>query len=712
MTFKLTTVSTAILAALASSAALAQDNTELQTDESMTITGRGFDDYKVDHASGAMRADISLLDTPQSVAVIPEIILDEQLATTLGEALSNDASVSPGTKKWNREVFSLRGFELASGDGYLIDGHQQFAHYMLPIETLERVEILKGPSSMLYGASNPGGLVNMVRKRPTFEPMVNVGTDIDDNGSHRVHIDASGSLNESGSLRGRMVMVKQDTEEVRQYADGDNRERDRFLGYGIIEADISDWGLLSVHYERTQDKANIDSGAWLDSNGNVIGDKDLIRDMSWAYTDNNVQNVGFDFTAYLNHGWELSTGYNYQQFDRRRFDSSPNTTARTELDGSYSITPFDRLDEWVHHTFYADLKGNFEALGVEHNTVFGINGLLYEYAQQRQTGERQDIGSDGSGALPDINYKNGARSESDNTSVGFYMQDLVTLNDQWQVLLGLRYDKYYDEISGTDSEGNAIKVSDGNDSSAFSPKVGVIYHPAYNGTIYASYAESFSHQSNVLNDNDTITEFDPLESRQFEVGTKWELFDQSLLLTGAIFDIELSNVQFTEYVDEDTSITTQGGKQRHQGAEAGAQGRISDKFFVMASAMYIDAEYTKDDTYQGNTPANVPEWSGSAWTRYAFTPSTAVNLGLNYQGERYADESNLVKLDGYTRIDAGASHKIKSGDVTWDLRFNIENLLDKEYFVGSGGTQDSFGIIRDVHYGDERRLKLSVNATF
>ena len=118
---------------------------------------------KVDEAKGAMRTDVSLLETAQSVTVISSTIVEEQLATTLGEVLTNDASLSAGSKQRNREVFNLRGFELSSSNGYLRDGHQHWSHYQQPIETLEAVEVIKGPSSILYGQSGPGGLVNMVK---------------------------------------------------------------------------------------------------------------------------------------------------------------------------------------------------------------------------------------------------------------------------------------------------------------------------------------------------------------------------------------------------------------------------------------------------------------------------------------------------------------------------------------------------------------------
>ncbi|MBU1437894.1 MAG: TonB-dependent receptor plug domain-containing protein [Gammaproteobacteria bacterium] len=159
------------LVALSSAANESEANTNANAMEVITINGASFDDYQVQDASGAMRSNIPLLETAQSVTVIPEIIMAEQLATTLGEVLNNDASLSPGSTQRNREVFSSRGFELSSSTGYLRDGHQHWSHYQQPIETLSRVEVIKGPSSILYGQSAPGGLVNMVTKKPTVAPL-------------------------------------------------------------------------------------------------------------------------------------------------------------------------------------------------------------------------------------------------------------------------------------------------------------------------------------------------------------------------------------------------------------------------------------------------------------------------------------------------------------------------------------------------------------
>ncbi|WP_162063012.1 TonB-dependent siderophore receptor [Vibrio taketomensis] len=704
MNFKVTTICSAVVLALSTSAVNAQ-NTETPVDETIVVHAQSFNDYKVDSATGAMRTDTSMLDTAQSINVIPEIVLEEQLATTLGEALQNDASVSAGTQKWNREVFYLRGFELSSSNGYLRNGHSLFTHYMLPIETLESIEVIKGPSSLLYGRAAPGGLINMVSKKPTEAPRVNLGTNFDDLGSTHHHIDVSGKLNESGTVRGRTVMVKQDSVESRKYATGEERERDRFLGYGVIEADLSDWGLVSFNYEKTNDKAPLDTGTWLDLNGNVIGDRDTIRDANWSFIENDVENWGVDLDLYLSSQWRANLSFNSQEMKRHRYDSMPTPTANTIVDGSYILNkPFDRHDTWKTKAFHADLHGDFTALNVDHQVLLGVNGQFYDYAQLRVKNKTViDVNPGENPVNPGLDYHNATEPyESDNNYYGFYVQDLVTFNDQWQALVGGRYDMYF--ADGTTSTDKVVKGA--NDSESFSPKAGIIYHPSDNGSIYANYSESFNPVDNVVNDDGSVTERKPEESRQYEVGTKWELMDSRLLLTAAAFDIEKSNISISE-----GGITTQNGIQRHIGAELGAQGQVSDKLFVMMSGMYLDANFDKHDKYQDKAPANVPEWSGSVWTRYALTENTAFNLGAFYEGERWADNANTVKLDSYVRFDTGASHSIKSDYVNWDFRFNIENLFDTDYVAGTGGSTTE-GVVTDVHYGSERRFKFSVNATF
>lgn len=683
---------------LAVSAAMSQLSyaEEAQLDD-VVISGSYFNDYKVDDAKGAMRSHISLLDTPQSVSVITNTIIDEQLATTLGQVLSNDASLTAGSKQRNREVFNLRGFELSSSTGYLRDGHQHWSHYQQPIETLESVEVIKGPSSILYGTSGPGGLINMVTKKPTYYDLLTLSTDIDDQGSTRFMLDAGGALTESKDLRYRTTLVKQDVNFDREYQNGEQRERDRFLGALVLDYNISENALVSFHYDKTNDKAGLDTGAWLDQSGNVIGgisgDDKVIHDMSWAFTDITVENIGIDFELGLNEFWDLSIGYNEQSFTRQRFESSAKKPADYQPGDSYESSPYDRYDDWQFKTAFVDFNGDFEFAGVNHQMLIGANYLDYYYGQLKTTGDSFTYTpGQAEPDRPDISYKTDSdESISEYQQYGIYLQDLITLNEYWQVSIGGRYDKQDKKDA---------------DNTSLLPKGALLFSPNDQSTIYASYSESFEPQStetlNDENDSNHGMDLEAMTAKQVELGAKWQLMDERLLLTTAVFDINKTGMLVTEDIDDpdfDTR-TSQAGEQRHKGFEVAAQGAVSDKLFVMASAMNLHAVYEKDEHYQGNTPADVADWSANIWSRYELTHQLALNAGAFYEGERFADNENTIIKDAYTRVDIGASYKMKLSKTDVDFRFNIQNVFDTEYLAGGGPSS--------VTVGDGRSYRLAI----
>ncbi|HAY93145.1 TonB-dependent receptor [Shewanella sp.] len=706
MVFKYSVIGLAVGSALMAMPVIAEVASDKNI-ERINVTGRTFNDYKVGSASGAMRGDIDLMDTPQSVNVIPDFVTDEQLATNLAEVLVNDSSVTAGTTRWNRQVFSIRGFELDSGNGYLINGHQQWSHYVQPIETLQQVEVLKGPSSMLYGQSGPGGLVNMVTKKPTYDSMLDLGFDTDGLGSTRAQLDAGGSLNDAQSLRYRGVLVKQDTKYWREYsANDENQERDRWLGYLNLEFDVSDDVLLSVKYDHTQDKAGIDAGGWLDKQGNVIGERKTVWDAPWAFTDNTVSNLGADLTWQMSDDWKVKVGYNDQQFNRQRLDSAPSLNKGSEdpyKDG-YTINPFDRYDDWQHKTAYVDFTGEFSLAGMEHQFLIGANYLDYFYQQQIQKGKSQPVIPGQPIIQQDLDYHQGKLSNpSEYKYYGFYLQDLMTLNEQWKLLAGVRYDEQK-------------KDGEGENSYAVSPKFGVIYLPMANGSIYVNYSKSFTPQGSVTSSEDVNhgDNLKPEYGTQYELGTKWELFNDSLLLTAALFDITVSNVTTVQDIpltnEGDKTITTQGGEQHHRGFEVGAQGQLGDSWFVTSSMMYLDAEYNTGagkiggKNLDGKTPIDAPEWSANIWTRYEVTDNFAMNFGAIYVGERFADADNTITKDGYVRFDIGAAYTMDIMGKDVSIRANVRNLFDTEYLDG--------GSDKMVTIGQDRNFSVAVEAKF
>ncbi|MGL5027113.1 MAG: TonB-dependent receptor, partial [Shewanella oncorhynchi] len=286
---------------------------------------------------------------------------------------------------------------------------------------------------------------------------------------------------------------------------------------------------------------------------------------------------------------------------------------------------------------------------------------------------------------------------------GFYLQDLMTLNDQWKLLAGVRYDEQK-------------KDGEGENSYAVSPKFGVIYSPMANGSIYVNYSKSFTPQGSVTSSEDVNhgDNLKPEYGTQYELGTKWELFDDSLLLTAALFDITVSNVTIEQDIPETSdgnkTITTQGGEQHHRGFEVGAQGQLGDSWFVTSSMMYLDAEYKtgagKIDgkILDGKTPIDAPEWSANIWTRYEVTDNFAMNFGAIYVGERFADKDNSITKDGYVRFDIGAAYTMDIMGKDVSIRANVRNLFDTEYLDG--------GSDKMVTIGQDRNFSVAVEAKF
>ncbi|ELB2226445.1 TonB-dependent siderophore enterobactin receptor PeuA [Vibrio parahaemolyticus] len=671
----------------------------VQTDEHLVVEGREFG-YKADTNSTAMRMEMTQLETPGQVAVIDETVIDEQRASTLGEVLRNDASVSAGGTSRNRERFSLRGFELSSSDGFLRDGRQHWSHYRQPIELLERVEVLKGPSGLLYGKSEPGGLVNMVSKKPTTQTQVSLSQDIGSNEHSRTVLDVSGSLNDAETLRARAIFAKENYSSWRTYGDGTKPQTDRVVGGLVVEYDITENIMVSAHYDRTKDEGSVDSGAYIVDGKPVRGDK-YIWDAQWSKIDNDVENYGIDINAQVTDNVNVKAGYNRQDFKRFDVESYPKFD-NYDKDGVIRHKGNERTDNWVFDTAYLDVTTNFSLLGTENTFLVGANYLDYKYDRFMALHAGEDVAAGTTVTRPGtVRSKKSPRREHD--TWGIYAQNMMTINDYWQVLAGARYDE---------------KREDSLTENQVSPKLGVIFHPTSNGSIYVQYSESFMPQGEVSNGSRIyINDGEKLDAERgisYEIGTKWELFDQRLFVSGAVFDITLENISLDVESGKDASNQllhkkTQGGEQVHKGAELMAQGFVTPELSLTASAMYLDAELKKAERFEGNRPADVPEFSASLWSSYKVQDNTNLNLGLIYEGDRYGDAKNTFKKDGYARIDMGVSYKHKY-DENLDIiaRFNVENLFDTDYLAGGGSTNGDQKGASGVVVGEERNYMATI----
>ncbi|WP_085299388.1 TonB-dependent siderophore receptor [Cognaticolwellia mytili] len=692
MNTKVKLISAVIAVILQPTSAFATANDKIDKDiEVLTVIGKHAH-YKTDEAHAAMRSNVSLLNTPQAVTVIPVEVMNDQLVVTLGDALRNDASVSIGRVTTDRERFSLRGFTLEESTNLLKNGHQHFSKYRLPMALIDNVEVLKGPSSLLYGQSTPGGLVNLVTKKPTFDSFAELSIKGDENGSLRMGLDVGGSLNEEKTIRYRAIVEKEDNKNWREYQSGSAQESDFIVGSLMTDIDVSDDLTLSFHFDSSDEVAGQDSGALVDDNGKVIGGDDLIWDMPWTKIDAQSQNYGADISYQLNEDWKLETGYNNQHNERERWESKPQTQDDFDPEtGLYENKPYDKLEDWKQQAFYFDFVGSVEFAGMSHDLLLGGNYLKHEYTSLKVKGDKQEANLNESTIIPRqvLDYTDATAKDESYKYYGVFTQDLITVNDQWQVLLGVRFDKQ--------------EKADADNSSVL-PKFGLIYHPSENASIYANYSESFEPQGDVTDDEDANfgLELDPVKGIMVEVGAKWELFSGKLRLNAAAFDIKRKNIVLEVNLENDPDfeiITTQGGIQRHKGLELGAIGEINEDLSLITSAMYLNAKYDAHNEYQGNRPEDVPELTASAWLKYSVSENAALNVGAFYEGGRYADAKNSLEKAGYTRFDAGISYAVPLAGNDLLVRLNVENLFDKGYLAGGENGEINVGKPRTVKFG-------------
>jgi len=672
------------------------DQSIVKSIEVLTVMGQ-LAHYKTDEAHAAMRSDVPLLNTPQSVTVIPADVINDQLVVTLGEALRNDASVSIGRVTTDRERFSLRGFSLDESTNLLKNGHQHFAKYRLPMALIDNVEVLKGPSSLLYGQSTPGGLINLVTKKPTFESFGEISVKGDDNGSLRMGLDLGGSVNDDKTIRYRAILEKEDNKNWREYQDGSAQESDFIVGSLMTDIDVNDDLTLSLHFDSSDEVAGQDSGALVDAKSNIVGTSKLIWDMPWTKVDAKSQNYGADIAYQLNENWQLDAGYNNQHNERERWESKPQTQDDFDVaTGIYENKPYDKLEDWKQQSFYFDFVGSVELAGLSHDLLVGGNYLKHEYTSLKVKGDKQDGDLNAGTIIPHqaLDYADAKAKDETYKYYGVFTQDLITVNDQWQVLVGVRFDKQ-EKVDA--------------DNSSVLPKLGLIYHPNQNASIYLNYSESFEPQGDVTDDVDASVglKLDPVKGVMYEVGAKWELFAGKLRLNIAAFDINRKNIVLEVNLENDPDfeiITTQGGIQRHKGLELGAIGEINDSLSLITSAMYLDAKYDAHNEYQGNRPEDVPELTASAWLKYSMTENVALNVGAFYEGERYGDAKNSFVKAGYTRFDAGVSYTVPVAGNYLSMRLNVENLFDKGYLAG--------GENGEINVGKPRTLKFGINYKF
>jgi iron complex outermembrane receptor protein len=652
-------------------------------DEFVTVVG-GDETYRASTATTAMRADIALRDTPQSIQVVTQQTIQDQNAITAETAVRNVSGVTvPNTSGGRAEDFTIRGFTSSGNtyrDGIRNDFNSNRAHAEL--SNVERIEVLKGPASILYGRLDPSGVVNYVTKKPRTDRYFSIQTTVGSFGLVRPQIDLGGAFNESKTLLYRFNGAYEKNDTFRDF----NR-RERFFAAPALTWVIGDKTSLNFEAEALKGTGLIDRGVIAVGTGIApISIRTFLGDPAIPYKYQQTRAslaLSHFFTPDINLRSAFRVNLNKANYDSRQ----PRSLAANNRTLSLSNNDADQSLQ----TFYwqTDVSFKFDTAGIKHNVVAGSDLSYESFASQTLTSANRNIDiynpvyefAPAPFTLAGL-FKNVGRS------AGVYAQDLISLRDNLKLLVGGRYDYYY---QNNDNRFTRRTLQSYN--RKFTPRVGLVYQPIEPVSLYASYSRSFQ----PINSTDFFgNPFVPETGEQFETGVKFDFLQRRLSATAAVFQITKANVLATD--PNDPRNTVQIGKQRSRGFEFDVNVQPVSGWNTILTYAFTDAVITEDTTRNavgefflvGNQLQGTPRRTASLWTSYEFGKGVLRGFGggagVFAVGRRFGDNAHTFTVPGYGRVDAAFFYKIYSKEkLRYRVAFNLNNVFDKFYYSGVRG---------------------------
>ncbi|MCS4267453.1 TonB-dependent siderophore receptor [Serratia sp. BIGb0163] len=694
------------LAACASVPAIGADKTA-EKGETLVVVGQaqadGVQSYQPLTSVTGTRTETSLLDVPQAIDVVPQQVITDQAVSSLDEALYNVSGITQAnTLGGTQDAVMKRGFGDNRDGSILRDGVRSVqARNFTP--TTERVEVLKGPASMLYGMGEPGGMINMITKKPQLQQHTHVegwGSSFKGGGGQ---LDVTGPLGTSGFAY-RMIVDHDETDYWRNF--GRNRQT-------VIAPSLMWFGestTVRVAYEHMEYLVPFDRGTIIDSRTGkpVNTPRDRRFDESYNATRGDQDSVTLQVDQVLNESWKSSLTYAYS-----RNSYSDNQARALALDPETGVLS-RQADSTAHAVSHANavqltLNGDVDWGSINHQMLFGFD---FEdnrtYRGDMIRGKKNsdfNIYNPVYGQMPTSNAVSAKDSDQREnlTSYGWFMQDSVQLTDKWLVMGGLRYDAF-DVFAG---KGRPFVTNTDSSDGKLVPRAGMVYKLTPYVSLYSSYTESFKPNSSIASQ---IGSLPPEQGKAWEVGSKVEL-PNGVTGTLALFDITKRNVMVSELVNGET-VTRTAGRVRSQGVELDVAGNITDSLSLIGSYAYTDARVVDDPDNKGKEMTNVARHTASLFlTQDLGSPglysgdNLRMGAGARYVGRRPGDAANSFNLDNYTVADAFAAYimPVNGYRVKWQL--NVKNLFDKTYYPSSGGN------LR-VAVGEPREVVLRASVDF
>lgn len=657
-----------------------------ETEEAIQIvaTGEQEEDYAVDDATTATRTDTPLRDIPQSIQIVPRQVIEDQQVNRVSEALRNVSGVQTDDSFGGTlDRVNIRGFQ---ADVFLENGFRRSAgssRGIFDAALIDRVEVLKGPASVLYGNLEPGGVVNIVTESPLSFPQYILEGSVGSFGFLQPSIDLTGPLNEEETLLYRLNVLYERNDGFRDY----ERDLSRVVVAPSLLWNISDRTSLAFDFAYSDNERPFDRGIPAIGDGvadipreRILQDPDAV-----AMTDE--LTASYRFQHRFNDDWTLNHGFRYVGVDTFDFRLD---SALIEDSGNLDRTWRSNDDYAENYSLQTNIVGEFSTGSIDHTLLFGVDFDRSTTAgsQRRLPGNPSfpiNIFTEESASIsrPDLSdltlvVRDGNRRED---SIGIYLQDQISFTDNLKLLVGGRFDTYdlraFSALSGTTTEDTV---------SRFTPRIGLVYQPIEEISLYTSYSQAFN--PNIFDQTVAGELLEPEESEQFEIGVRGEFLDGRLIANLAAYNITKQNVAAPD--PSDSSFAVAVGEIRSRGIELDVAGEILPGWNLITSYAYTDAEVTEASFFaEGNRPDNVAEHSGSIWTTYEIQQGNlqglGFGLGLFVVGDRPGDFENTYTLPGYVRADAAIYYRRDN----WRAALNFQNLLDEDYIRYSEGYREA-----------------------
>jgi catecholate siderophore receptor len=628
------------------------------------------DGYLAERSRTATRTDTPLLDVPQSVSVVTKDLIKDQSMQSLADLVRYVPGAGAAQGEGNRDTVILRGN--SSTSDFFMDGVRDDVEYYRDFYNVDRVEVLKGPNAMIFGRGGAGGVVNRVSRQANWQPVREFSLQGGSWDNRRASADFGDALNDRVALR--VTGMYEDSESYRDDVTFERTGVNPTVAIELGDATVLRLSYEYYDYDRTADRGipSENGRPYVTGESTFFGNPD--RSTTYATVNLGTVVVDHDFGG----GVQLRNRTLYGDYDK----FYQNVFAGGPVDPATDVVMLSAYNnQQLRENLFNQTDLTFSAAtgSIGHEFLVGMELGRQTTDNVRNTG----FFADGSPSLfvpaadPNVSVPvTFSPTETDNTNRGratiaaLYVQDQVQLSPAWVAVLGLRYDSFGMDFTDRRGAGTRVETSD----DLLSPRGGLIYKPAEDISLYASYSMTYVPRAGAQLASLSITNaaFDPEEFENLEVGAKWDA-SAALSLTAAVYRLDRRNVIIPDPADPTRSILVDG--QRTEGVEVGVSGRLTDAWSIQGGYAYQDGQLTEQ--LGGARLAQLPKNVASLWNRYDFNPSWGVGLGVIYQDEMFAAADNLVTLPGFTRVDA-AVYYAPSEEIRFQV--NVENLLDENYY--------------------------------